>query len=52
MPQIGPLDVNLKPRNTTWVTKANLLFVDNPVGAGYSYVDDASKFTTNNTQVG
>lgn len=35
--EIGPLDVNLKPRNTTWVQAANVLFVDNPVGTGYSY---------------
>ncbi|XP_070579425.1 retinoid-inducible serine carboxypeptidase-like [Ptychodera flava] len=37
--EIGPLDVNLNPRNTTWLSKVNLLFIDNPVGTGYSYVD-------------
>ncbi|XP_047308702.1 serine carboxypeptidase-like 51 [Impatiens glandulifera] len=40
--EIGPLDEELKPRNSTWLTKADLLFVDNPVGTGYSYVDDTS----------
>lgn len=49
--EIGPLDVNLNARNTTWVDRANLLFVDNPVGTGFSYVDDASLFTTNNDQI-
>lgn len=49
--EIGPLDMNLKPRNTTWVQAANVLFVDNPVGTGYSYVDDSSKYTTNNQQI-
>eukprot|EP01138_Halocafeteria_seosinensis_P012012 gb/GECG01012276.1/.p1 GENE.gb/GECG01012276.1/~~gb/GECG01012276.1/.p1 ORF type:complete len:481 (+),score=49.98 gb/GECG01012276.1/:1-1443(+) len=49
--EIGPLDANLNPRNTTWVQAANVLFVDNPVGTGYSYVDDSSKFTTNNEQI-
>ncbi|CAL0329048.1 unnamed protein product [Lupinus luteus] len=38
--EIGPLDTFLKPRNSTWLKKADLLFVDNPVGTGYSYVDD------------
>ncbi|RDX57895.1 Serine carboxypeptidase-like 51, partial [Mucuna pruriens] len=56
--EIGPLDANLKPRNFTWLKKADLLFVffslfftslnafgvmlqDNPVGTGYSYVEDS-----------
>ncbi|KAF7848017.1 hypothetical protein BT93_L2360 [Corymbia citriodora subsp. variegata] len=38
--EIGPLDANLKPRNSTWLRKADLLFVDNPVGTGYSFVED------------
>ncbi|KAI3822839.1 hypothetical protein L1987_10438 [Smallanthus sonchifolius] len=37
---VGPLDSSLKPRNLTWLRKADLLFVDNPVGSGYSYVED------------
>ncbi|XP_031485824.1 serine carboxypeptidase-like 51 [Nymphaea colorata] len=38
--EIGPLDADLKPRNSTWLRKADLLFVDSPVGTGYSYVED------------
>lgn len=69
--EIGPLDINLKPRYSTWLQKADLMFVvslvsnmlsrtpnstyigtfsvfismlvivqDNPVGTGYSYVED------------
>ncbi|KAK1261218.1 Serine carboxypeptidase-like 51 [Acorus gramineus] len=38
--EVGPLDTDLKPRNSTWLQKADLLFVDNPVGTGYSYVED------------
>ncbi|XP_058762604.1 serine carboxypeptidase-like 51 [Vicia villosa] len=38
--EVGPLDTNLKPRNSTWLLKADLLFVDNPVGTGYSFVED------------
>ncbi|KAK6942720.1 Peptidase S10, serine carboxypeptidase [Dillenia turbinata] len=38
--EIGPLDGNLKPRNSTWLRKADLLFVDSPVGTGFSYMED------------
>ncbi|XP_037496307.1 LOW QUALITY PROTEIN: serine carboxypeptidase-like 51 [Jatropha curcas] len=38
--EIGPLDTNLKPRNSTWLQVADLLFVDNPVGTGFSFVED------------
>ncbi|XP_059649897.1 serine carboxypeptidase-like 51 [Cornus florida] len=38
--EIGPLDGNLNPRNSTWLLKADLLFVDSPVGTGFSYVED------------
>uniref|UniRef100_A0A7N0UC05 Carboxypeptidase n=1 Tax=Kalanchoe fedtschenkoi TaxID=63787 RepID=A0A7N0UC05_KALFE len=40
--EIGPLDANLEPRNSTWLRKADLLFVDSPVGTGFSYVDDVN----------
>ncbi|KAJ1296859.1 hypothetical protein BS78_01G334700 [Paspalum vaginatum] len=48
--EMGPLDVNLKPRNSTWLQKADLIFVDNPVGAGYSYVEDKSLLVTTDWQ--
>ncbi|VAI92431.1 unnamed protein product [Triticum turgidum subsp. durum] len=41
--EIGPLDVDLKPRATTWLNKADLLFVDNPVGTGFSFVEGGSQ---------
>lgn len=41
--EIGPLDEDLKPRATTWLAKADLLFVDNPVGTGFSYVEGGDK---------
>ncbi|KAJ8622821.1 hypothetical protein MRB53_031350 [Persea americana] len=40
--EIGPLDTNLKPRKSTWLQKADLLFVDNPVGTGFSFGEDES----------
>ncbi|CAJ2654548.1 serine carboxypeptidase-like 51 [Trifolium pratense] len=42
--EVGPLDTSLKPRNSTWLLKADLLFVDNPVGTGYSFVEDRKLF--------
>ncbi|KGN64890.1 serine carboxypeptidase-like 51 isoform X2 [Cucumis sativus] len=40
--EVGPLDASLKPRNSTWLHKADLLFVDNPVGTGFSFVEDTN----------
>lgn len=43
--EIGPYRVsgdNLVYNNGSWNQFANLLFVDNPVGTGYSYVDTNS----------
>ncbi|CAH2040500.1 unnamed protein product, partial [Iphiclides podalirius] len=40
--EIGPLDMNMKPRNHTWVKGRNLLLIDHPVGTGFSYVTDKS----------
>ncbi|CAK6438001.1 unnamed protein product [Pipistrellus nathusii] len=42
--EIGPLDCDLKPRKTTWLQSANLLFVDNPVGTGFSYVSKDGEY--------
>ena len=40
--EVGPLDQNLKARNASWVRTANILFVDNPVGVGFSIADQYS----------
>ncbi|CAJ1076703.1 retinoid-inducible serine carboxypeptidase [Xyrichtys novacula] len=45
--EIGPLNRNLEPRKTSWVQAASVLFVDNPVGTGFSYADGPDKFATN-----
>nr|XP_033815927.1 retinoid-inducible serine carboxypeptidase isoform X2 [Geotrypetes seraphini]XP_033815928.1 retinoid-inducible serine carboxypeptidase isoform X2 [Geotrypetes seraphini] len=42
--EIGPYDTELNPRNTTWLQAVNLLFVDNPVGSGFSYTNDTNAF--------
>ncbi|XP_070778637.1 retinoid-inducible serine carboxypeptidase [Enoplosus armatus] len=45
--EIGPLDRNLEPRKTSWVQAASVLFVDNPVGTGFSYADRPDGYATN-----
>ncbi|CAG5092713.1 Similar to Scpep1: Retinoid-inducible serine carboxypeptidase (Mus musculus), partial [Cotesia congregata] len=50
--EIGPLDINLKRRNYTWINDYNVLFIDNPVGTGFSYVDTIQMMAQNLTQVG
>ncbi|CAL1589260.1 unnamed protein product [Knipowitschia caucasica] len=42
--EIGPLDRDLKPRDTTWVQSASVLFVDNPVGTGFSFAETDEAF--------
>lgn len=49
--EIGPLDVNLNERNFTWVKDMNVLFIDNPVGSGYSFVDNLNLLTRENKQI-
>lgn len=49
--EIGPYNLELDKRNFTWVNDMNVLFVDSPVGSGFSYVDHQQYLTTNNTQV-
>uniref|UniRef100_A0A2A4K4T6 Retinoid-inducible serine carboxypeptidase n=1 Tax=Heliothis virescens TaxID=7102 RepID=A0A2A4K4T6_HELVI len=48
---LGPLDLSLQERNHTWVKNFNVLFVDNPVGTGFSYVDDFQYLTTTNDEI-
>ena len=45
--EFGPNNQYLEVRNSSWVQTANLLFVDSPVGVGFSFVADAGKLTTN-----
>ncbi|RAL37512.1 hypothetical protein DM860_000206 [Cuscuta australis] len=50
--EVGPLDINLEPRNSTWLKKADLLFVDCPVGTGYSYVEDTKQLVKTDWEAG
>lgn len=49
--ELGPLDLFLEERNFTWVRNYNVLFIDNPVGTGYSYVDNDSALTRSNKEI-
>lgn len=49
--ELGPLDVNLMKRNYTWINNYNILFIDNPVGVGFSYVEDDTLYAQNTTQI-
>uniref|UniRef100_A0A1A9VMJ8 Retinoid-inducible serine carboxypeptidase n=1 Tax=Glossina austeni TaxID=7395 RepID=A0A1A9VMJ8_GLOAU len=49
--ELGPLTLEGDYRNWTWVKDMNVLFIDNPVGSGFSYVDDSSLLTTDNKQI-
>ncbi|XP_043496527.1 retinoid-inducible serine carboxypeptidase-like [Polistes fuscatus] len=49
--ELGPLDMNLKPRNHTWVKDYNVLFIDNPVGTGFSYVEKSEAYARTNKQI-
>uniref|UniRef100_A0A1Q3FSI3 Carboxypeptidase n=1 Tax=Culex tarsalis TaxID=7177 RepID=A0A1Q3FSI3_CULTA len=49
--ELGPLTLELEDRNHTWVKHYNVLFIDNPVGTGFSYVDDNSLLTKSNAEI-
>lgn len=52
----GPVFINvanrMEPREYSWNAHHNLLYIDNPVGAGYSYTDDEAGYLTNIADIG
>ncbi|KAK7110316.1 probable serine carboxypeptidase CPVL [Littorina saxatilis] len=42
----------LMPRNITWNEKYSMLYVDNPVGTGFSFTKDDAGFATDEVDVG
>ncbi|PIO76283.1 serine carboxypeptidase [Teladorsagia circumcincta] len=50
--ETGPKRINSTDNAATWLQVADLVYVDNPVGSGFSYVDDDQALTTNVAQIG
>ncbi|XP_038695633.1 serine carboxypeptidase-like 51 [Tripterygium wilfordii] len=49
--QVGPRDERLLTRESTWLRKADLLFVDSPVGTGFSYVEGELRVTRTDEKI-
>jgi serine carboxypeptidase 1 len=49
--EIGPYGIGWKERSHTWARHANLLFVDSPVGTGFSYVASNDSYATDNDMI-
>uniref|UniRef100_A0A182IY67 Carboxypeptidase n=1 Tax=Anopheles atroparvus TaxID=41427 RepID=A0A182IY67_ANOAO len=49
--EIGTLDRTLHERPHAWVKDYHVLFVDSPVGSGFSYTDDPSLLARNSSTV-
>lgn len=52
----GPYSINstliLTPREYSWHLKYNLIYIDNPVGSGFSFTESDAGYATNEVQVG
>jgi len=52
----GPLyitqDQKAKIRNTSWAQDFNMIYIDNPVGTGYSFTKSDAGYVTNEVEVG
>ena len=54
--EIGPLKINNKgefsvDKTTSWITKANILYVDQPIGTGYSFTTDLTSIPKNQNTI-
>ena len=49
--QVGPLDAAGRARPATWAARANLLFVDSPAGAGFSFCGRPARLRNSSAQV-
>ncbi|XP_047521239.1 retinoid-inducible serine carboxypeptidase-like isoform X1 [Pieris napi] len=48
--ELGPLKTDMSPRNYTWVNGRNILLIDHPVGAGFSYAVNTSLYVTSDRE--
>ncbi|XP_064085303.1 retinoid-inducible serine carboxypeptidase-like [Macrobrachium nipponense] len=49
--EIGPQDEAMQNRTNAWTEQVNVLFVDNPVGTGFSYVNNTALLARNNSAI-
>ncbi|XP_005186530.1 retinoid-inducible serine carboxypeptidase [Musca domestica] len=49
--QLGPIDMHGNERNWTWVKQMNVLFIDSPLGSGFSYVDNMTLLPSTNNEI-
>lgn len=49
--EVGPFDMDGNERRDSWLTVADLLFIDAPVGSGFSYVRENRTFSTDNQMI-
>ncbi|KAJ0177784.1 hypothetical protein K1T71_006657 [Dendrolimus kikuchii] len=49
--ELGPINMDMKPRNHTWVKGRNLLLLDHPVGTGFSYVNNSTLYVKSDKQL-
>ncbi|XP_074652856.1 retinoid-inducible serine carboxypeptidase-like [Tubulanus polymorphus] len=49
--EIGAFDQYLKERTENWLQDANVLFIDSPVGVGFSYVTGRSSLADSNEMI-
>jgi len=50
--ETGPKTITEQDNMYTWLAVADMVYVDNPVGAGFSYVDQAAAYTANVSIIG
>ncbi|XP_063635078.1 uncharacterized protein LOC134805779 isoform X2 [Cydia splendana] len=50
--EFGPLDMEMQPRNHTWVNGRNVLLIDHPVGTGFSYATNDSLLVKTDREMG
>ncbi|XP_034840879.1 venom serine carboxypeptidase-like [Maniola hyperantus] len=54
--EIGPYtitkDLKIEAKNHSWSKEHSLLFIDNPVGTGFSFTDSDDGYSTNQTAIG
>ncbi|XP_016978057.2 retinoid-inducible serine carboxypeptidase-like [Drosophila rhopaloa] len=49
--ELGPVDIKGAPREGNWVQHVNVLFIDSPVGSGYSSADNIDLLVTNDDEL-